>query len=84
MKKLMLYNTHQSLGAKMIDFAGFSMPVQYDVVKIEHSKVRNSVGVFDVSHMGQIFVSGNGSEDFLQYITSNDVSKIKIGKVQYN
>ena len=83
MKKLMLYNTHQSLGAKMIDFAGFSMPVQYDGVKIEHSKVRNSVGVFDVSHMGQIFVSGNGSEDFLQYITSNDVSKIKIGQVQY-
>ena len=83
MKKLMLSDIHQSLGAKMIDFSGFSMPIQYDGVRIEHSRVRESVGVFDVSHMGQIFVSGVRSQEFLQYITSNDLSNIEIGQVQY-
>ena len=58
MKKLILNNTHENLGAKMIDFGGFYMPVQYEGVKAEHHTVRNKVGVFDVSHMGEIFVSG--------------------------
>ena len=68
----------------MVEFAGYLMPVQYsDGVKLEHKTVRESVGVFDVSHMGEVFVSGSNSLDFLQYITSNDVSKLSPGKVQY-
>ena len=68
----------------MIDFSGYYMPVQYsEGIKIEHKTVRESVGVFDVSHMGEIFISGEKSLDFLQYITTNDVSRLKPGKVQY-
>ena len=84
MKKLILNNTHENLGAKMIDFGGFYMPVQYEGVKAEHHAVRNNVGIFDVSHMGEIFVSGEQSLDFLQCVTSNDVSKLSVGKVQYS
>ena len=84
MKKLVLSDKHESLGGKMVEFAGYLMPVQYEGVKAEHASVRDSVGVFDVSHMGEIFVSGKNSEDFLQYITSNDVSKLTVGKVQYS
>tara|TARA_B110000196_G_C21104400_1_gene644372 strand:- start:411 stop:1484 length:1074 start_codon:yes stop_codon:yes gene_type:complete len=84
MKKLFLSNTHESLNAKMVDYAGFYMPVQYDGVISEHLSVRNNVGVFDVSHMGEIFVSGEGAKEFLQYITSNDISKLVDGKVQYS
>jgi len=68
----------------MVDFAGYEMPVQYiDGVIAEHNAVRNAVGVFDVSHMGEVFVSGEHSLDFLQYITSNDVSVLTPGQVQY-
>ncbi|MGY8987832.1 MAG: glycine cleavage system aminomethyltransferase GcvT [Flavobacteriales bacterium] len=84
MKKLVLSDKHESLGGKMVEFAGYLMPVQYEGVKAEHASVRDSVGVFDVSHMGEIFVSGKNSEDFLQYITSNDVSKLTVGQVQYS
>jgi aminomethyltransferase len=83
MKKLVLSDLHESIGGKMVEFAGYYMPVQYEGVKVEHHIVRNAVGVFDVSHMGEIFVSGDKSLDFLQYITSNDVSKLNPGKVQY-
>ena len=84
MQKLVLSNLHKELGAKMVDFAGYWMPVQYaEGVKSEHHCVRNFVGVFDVSHMGEIFISGEGSFDFLQYVTTNDVSVLKPGKVQY-
>ncbi len=83
MKKLILSNEHEELGAKMIDFAGYYMPIQYEGVKAEHYTVRNKVGIFDVSHMGEVFISGDKSEEFLQYITSNDVSKLSPGKVQY-
>ena len=84
MRKLVLSEVHESIGGKMVDFAGYLMPVQYsDGVKLEHKTVRESVGVFDVSHMGEVFVSGLNSLDFLQYITSNDVSKLSPGKVQY-
>ncbi|MGY8989519.1 MAG: glycine cleavage system aminomethyltransferase GcvT [Flavobacteriales bacterium] len=84
MKKLVLSDVHESMGGKMVEFAGYLMPVQYfDGVKLEHKTVRESVGVFDVSHMGEVFVSGSHSLDFLQYITSNDVSKLSPGKVQY-
>ena len=84
MKKLVLSDLHESIGGKMVDFAGYCMPVQYtEGVKAEHHTVRNSVGVFDVSHMGELFVSGDKALDFLQYITSNDVSKLTPGKIQY-
>jgi aminomethyltransferase len=83
MKKLVLSDVHEELSGKMIDFAGYFMPVLYEGVNAEHLAVRENVGVFDVSHMGEVFVSGENALDFLQYITSNDVSKLKEGKVQY-
>ena len=83
MKQLILSEIHKGLGAKMVDFAGYYMPVQYEEVNVEHLAVRENVGVFDVSHMGEVFVSGKNALDFLQYITSNDVSKLIPGKVQY-
>jgi len=67
----------------MVEFAGYNMPVQYEGVKTEHHTVRNEVGVFDVSHMGEVFVTGKNSLDFLQYITTNDVSNLTPGKIQY-
>ena len=83
MKHLVLSEIHESLGGKMVEFAGYYMPVQYEGVKAEHHTVRNEVGVFDVSHMGEVFVSGEKALDFLQYITTNDVSKLTPGKIQY-
>jgi len=83
MKRITLNDTHVTLGAKMVDFAGFYMPVQYQGVNIEHETVRNGVGVFDVSHMGEFFVSGETAIDLLQKISSNDVSKLKDGQAQY-
>jgi len=84
MKTTALNKIHKQLGAKMLPFAGFEMPIQYEGVNAEHQTVRNQVGVFDVSHMGNFFIEGPESLDFLQYITSNDVSKLKPGKVQYS
>jgi aminomethyltransferase len=83
MKQLVLSELHKNLGGKMVEFAGYNMPVQYEGVKSEHHTVRNEVGVFDVSHMGEVFVSGKKSLDFLQYITTNDVSNLTPGKIQY-
>ena len=84
MKKLTLSEVHENLGGKMIDFSGYYMPIQYSLgVKEEHKIVRESVGLFDVSHMGEIFISGKKSLEFLQFITSNDVSNLSPGKVQY-
>lgn len=74
---------HKELGAKMVPYAGFEMPVQYAGVNQEHLVVRNGVGVFDVSHMGQFFVKGPEALELLQYIGSNDASKVKIGQAQY-
>ena len=83
MKQLVLSDLHEALGAKMVEFSGYKMPIQYEGVKAEHHSVRNEVGVFDVSHMGEVFVTGEKALDFLQYITSNDVSKLTPGKIQY-
>ena len=83
MKKLVLSDIHEDIGGKMINFSGFYMPVQYTGIKDEHHAVRNNVGVFDVSHMGQIFISGDNSSKLIQYITSNDVGLLYPGKVQY-
>ncbi len=84
MKKTTLYNIHENLGAKIVEFAGFLMPVQYSSIIAEHKAVRNSVGVFDVSHMGEVFVTGDKAVDFIQYITINDASKLIPGRVQYS
>ena len=84
MKKTPLYNQHVQLEAKMVDFGGFNMPIQYKGISIEHQCVRKDVGIFDVSHMGEFFVQGNESTSFLNYICSNDINKIEIQKAQYN
>jgi len=84
MKKTRFNNIHHKLGAKMVDFAGFEMPVQYSSIIEEHKSVRNSVGVFDVSHMGEFFVSGDKALDLVQHITVNDASVLIPGKVQYS
>ncbi len=78
------YDIHQQLGAKIIDFGGWQMPVKYDSIKKEHKAVRNGVGMFDVSHMGEFFVSGPGALDLVQKVTINDASKLKTGKAQYS
>ena len=73
-KSLQNEKFHLNNNAKMVPFAGYNMPVQYEGVNIEHHTVRNKVGVFDVSHMGEIFIKGNDSLDFLQYVLSNDIT----------
>lgn len=83
MKKLVLDELHDSLGAKMVEFAGFRMPVQYEGVKAEHNNIRNNVGVFDVSHMGEFVVMGEDAEAFIQKTTSNDPSLLADGQIQY-
>lgn len=83
MKTTSLTSIHESLGAKMTDFAGYNMPVQYKGIIHEHQVVRNSVGVFDVSHMGEFFVRGEHAESLLQKVSSNDVGKLVSGKAQY-
>lgn len=84
MKETIFRATHEKLGAKMVDFAGFYMPIQYEGQSIEHLHVRSKVGVFDVSHMGEFTVKGPKALELLQYITSNDVSTLFPGKVQYS
>jgi aminomethyltransferase len=84
MKRTAFYDIHQSLGAKIVEFAGFEMPVQYSGIMEEHLSVRNRVGVFDVSHMGEFLVRGRDALQFLQNATVNDVSKLTEGRVQYS
>lgn len=84
MKKTALTHVHDQLGAKMVDFANFLMPVQYDGINSEHEAVRNAVGVFDVSHMGEFICSGPNALDLIQRITTNDASKLRIGEAQYS
>ncbi len=84
MKKTPFTHIHESLGAKMVEFAGFWMPLQYSGITDEHITVRKSVGVFDVSHMGEIWIKGPKAFDLTQYITSNDIQKLKPGKALYS
>jgi aminomethyltransferase len=79
-----LYEKHLELGAKLVDFAGWEMPVQYEGIKEEHSAVRTHAGMFDVSHMGEVEVEGPGALAFLQRVLSNDVAKIELGAAQYS
>ncbi len=84
MKNTALTHKHIELRAKMVPFAGYSMPVQYEGVTIEHETVRNGVGVFDVSHMGEFILSGPNALEFIQKFSSNDASKLFDGKAQYS
>lgn len=84
LKRTAFFEAHQQSGAKLIDFGGFEMPVQYKGIKVEHHAVRNKVGIFDVSHMGEVFVTGKNALPFIQKITINDASKLSPGKAQYS
>ncbi len=84
MKNTALTETHIALGAKIIPFAGYNMPVSYEGINIEHETVRNGVGVFDVSHMGEFFITGPNALDLIQKVTSNDASVLVNGKAQYS
>ena len=83
MKKTSLYQSHLAIGAKMVHFAGFEMPMQYTGVVHEHLAVRHKVGIFDVSHMGEILVSGPNAIDLIQYVFSNDAQHLDVGQAQY-
>lgn len=84
MKKTNFYNLHEQNNAKIVEFAGYLMPVQYSSIIAEHKAVRNSVGVFDVSHMGEFFIKGDKALDLVQRITINDASNLFPGRVQYS
>lgn len=84
MKNTALSHIHESLGAKMVPFAGFNMPVQYEGINVEHETVRTGVGVFDVSHMGEFLLSGENALALIQKVCSNDASTLEIGKAQYS
>lgn len=84
MKRTVFYDVHQSLGARIVPFAGFEMPVEYSGVNVEHATVREGVGVFDVSHMGEFWVKGPKALDLIQHVTTNDASKLITGKAQYS
>jgi aminomethyltransferase len=84
LKRTPLYEAHVEAGAKIVDFAGWEMPVQYDGIREEHLRVRNACGVFDVSHMGEIETEGPEAVELLQRLLSNDVSKIEVGGAQYS
>ncbi len=84
MKNTPFTEFHLKAGARMVPFAGYNMPVEYTGITEEHITVRNGIGVFDVSHMGEFWVSGPSAADFLQYVTSNDISALIDGKIQYS
>lgn len=84
LKKTALHAIHKKLEAKMVEFAGYEMPIQYKGIREEHRRVRESVGVFDVSHMGEIEISGENALNLVQKITINDASALEIGQAQYS
>jgi aminomethyltransferase len=84
LKRTPLYEAHVEAGAKLVDFAGWEMPVQYEGIRAEHLRVRNACGVFDVSHMGEIETEGPQAAELLQRLLTNDVSKIQVGRAQYS
>lgn len=83
LKRTPFYHLHEQAGAKLIDFGGFDMPVQFDSIRKEHNAVRNSVGLFDVSHMGEFVIDGPGALDLIQFVTVNDASGLEPGMAQY-
>lgn len=84
MKKTVFYDAHVKMGGRMVPFAGYEMPIEFSGVSKEHIHVRQKVGVFDVSHMGEIWVTGDSAAAFVQYVTSNDIRKLIPGKIQYS
>ncbi len=84
MKNTALNHIHESLGAKILPFAGYNMPILYEGVNAEHETVRNAVGVFDVSHMGEFLISGPNALDLIQKVTTNDASTLTVGRAQYS
>jgi aminomethyltransferase len=84
MKSTALVNKHIALGAKMVPFAGYNMPVQYEGVNAEHETVRNAVGVFDVSHMGEFLLTGENALALIQKVATNDAATLTIGRAQYS
>jgi aminomethyltransferase len=84
LKRTPLNSVHRQMGAKMVDFGGWDMPVEYSGILPEHKAVRESVGLFDVSHMGEVEISGPQALDLTQYITTNDASRLKLGQAQYS
>src|SRR5882672_9932198 len=83
LKRTALFSAHQKLGAKLIDFGGWEMPVQYTSITDEHLAVRSAAGIFDISHMGEVTVSGAGAEAFLNSVLTNDIRKLAPGDGQY-
>jgi aminomethyltransferase len=83
-QKTALYEIHRQLGAKLVDFAGYWMPIQYRGILDEHRRVRTTVGIFDVSHMGEFIIKGKAALDFLQRVTINDVSQLEVNQIQYS
>ncbi len=83
LKRTALFSAHQKLGAKLIDFGGWEMPVQYTSITDEHLAVRNAAGIFDISHMGEVTVSGAAAEEFLNHVLTNDIRKLTPGLGQY-
>src|SRR3954470_11953811 len=83
LKRTALFETHQKLGGKLIEFGGWEMPVQYTSITDEHLAVRNAAGVFDISHMGEVTVSGAAAAEFLNYVLTNDIRKLASGEGQY-
>jgi aminomethyltransferase len=84
LKRTPLYEAHVAAGARLVPFAGWEMPVEYDGIRAEHLRVRTACGVFDVSHMGEIETEGPGAAELLQRLLSNDVSKVQVGGAQYS
>jgi aminomethyltransferase len=84
MKQTVFYDAHLKMGGRMVPFAGYEMPLEFSGVSKEHVHVRQKVGVFDVSHMGEIWVSGDAAPAFVQYVTSNDIKRLTPGKIQYS
>ncbi len=84
MKNTVFIEKHKNFGAKLVEFAGYSMPVEYSGIKDEHITVREKVGVFDVSHMGEIWIKGEKAAELVQKLTSNDISTLSIGHAQYS
>src|SRR5258708_24689563 len=83
MKRTPLFETHRALGGKLIEFGGWEMPVQYTSIVDEHLAVRNAAGIFDISHMGEVSVTGSGALAFLNQVLTNDLQKLALGQGQY-
>src|SRR6266480_3101013 len=83
LKRTPLFGAHQKLGGRLIEFGGWEMPVQYTSIIDEHQAVRTAAGVFDISHMGEVLVRGQGASAFLNHLLTNEISKISPGHAQY-